>query len=242
MRRTFAVVLGAILLASALVPSAALAKEQADPSGTYLGTVTGSSGKTYEAWAQYGKSRFGFVILTVKVANKASFPIPIRPVWTSPTSFTVNKTVWIPGVVEGSGSAAWTQSGDTWTVTGEGTGSVFGGPEGSGTGQGVRISTEFIEPPLKAKPLNMPRGTKAAIDTKGAANLKPVADASGDALVAATAMGESGRTSDGGKVEAGLAAAAAVFAGVLLCMALGASMSGAEFAELWTAPEEGSKQ
>ncbi len=217
-------------------------EEQADPSGTYLGTVTGSSGKTFEAWAQYGKSRFGFVILTVQVADKSSFPIPIRPQWTSPTSFTVTKTVWIPGVVDGSGSATWTQSGDTWTVTGQGTGSVFGGPEGSGTGQGVRISTEFIEPPLKAGPLKMPRGTKPAIDSKTAANLKPPADAAGDALVAATAMEQSGSVSDGGKAEAGLAATAAVLAGMLLCIALGATMSGAEFAELWTAPKEGTKQ
>jgi hypothetical protein len=237
MRRSLTVVLGGILMACLLVPIVALAEERPDPSGTYLGTVKGSSGATFEAWAQLGRSRLGYTILTVKVADKPSFPIPLRPVWTSANSFTVNPTVWVPGLVDGSGTAMWTQQGETWAVAGEGKGSVLDKPEGSGSGQGVRVSTEYITPPLKAGPIDGTAGSTAA--TAGA-NAQQSADAAGGALVSAGVIEQAQGGSDGGNVEAGLASGVAVIAGLLLCIFLGASMSGAEFAELWMAPE-GSK-
>ncbi len=243
MRRSWAVVLGGVLLVLyVLGPSVAVAEEAADPTGTYLGTVTGSSGNTYEAWAQVGKSRMGWVIVTVKAGGQPSFPIPARMTWTGPDSFTIKTGVWVPGLVSGSGSATWTKTGDEWAVTGQGSGSVMDGPEGSGTGQGARVSTEFTEPPLKAEPINEKKdekgGGKDATGTAGAgAAGTGTGDAVASALVAAGAMGESPRVSDGGKAEAALSADVAVLAGVLLCIFLGATMSGAEFVELWTAPE-----
>lgn len=238
MRRSSAVVLGGILLLCLLVPNVAVAEDQGDPTGTYVGTVTGSGGKTFEAWAQYGRPRLGWVIVTVKVADKTSIPIIVRPKWTSANSFTVSKYLWLPKLVDGGGSATWTQSGDTWTVAGKGTGSVFDGPEGSATGQLVRISTEFIEPPLKAEPISDTGGSKeTTAGAGGKVTGKPLTDAAGNALAGAGAMEQSPQPSDGGKAEAGLASAALVIAGVLLCIFLGASMSGSEFVDMWTAPE-----
>lgn len=239
MRRSLAVVLGGILLVCLLVPSVASAEERGDPSGTYLGTVTGSSGQTFEAWAQLGRSRFGYVTVTVKVGDKPSFPIPIHPNWTSANSFTVSPSVYVPLLVDGSGSATWTQEGNAWTVAGQGTGSVMDGPEGSGQGQGVRATSDYIEPSLRADPINDTGGGNAAGGTgaSGGTNVQPAADAAADALVKAGAMEQSPQVSDGGTAEAGVSSAAAVIAGILLCIFLGASMSGSEFADLWTAPE-----
>ena len=234
MRRSLAIAIGGILLVCLLVPGVASAEERGDPSGTYLGTVTGSSGKTYEAWAQYGRSRFGFLTVTVQVADYPSIPIPIRPNWTSPTSFTVSKKVTVPFLVDGSGSATWTQNANAWTVTGQGTGSVRGGSQGSATGQGVRISTDYIEPVLKIEPISDTGKGKTAAGRK---KVKPRADKVGGALVTATAMEQSPQPSDGGKAEAALASTAAMLAGILLCFFLGASMSGSEFVDLWNAPE-----
>ncbi len=234
MRKSLAVVLGGILLLCLLVPSVASAEEQGDPSGTYLGTVTGSSGKTFEAWAQYGRPRLGWVIVTVQVADKTSIPILVSPKWTSASSFTVSKYLWLPKIVDGGGSATWTQTGDTWAVVGKGTGSVFEGPEGSATGQLVRISTDFIKPPLSADPIS---DTSKDASAAAGTDVKSPADPVGGALAAAGAMEQSPDVSDGGKAEAGLSTSVAMLAGILLCFFLGASMSGAEFLDVWNAPE-----
>jgi hypothetical protein len=204
---------------------AAFAATDTSFEGTYVGSVKTSGGNDLGAWVQVkdiGNSR---VDLTIKVADNPSIPLPATVTWVSPNSFTIAPSVNVPFVVSGDGKATFAKAGDSWNVTGDGSGSFLSW-DGSASGSGKKVSSDFIEPPL-------------AIGGSTKAEAAPPAGPADALLVGAAVTEKQPEVADAEKAGAGAMSAAAVIAALILCLAMGASMPGSEFAELLTQEASG---
>ncbi len=229
MRRFVCVAIALALAFSLAITVTAFAAEATDYQGTYVGSVRTSTNSEFGAWVQVYDLGNGRLKLVVKVGSGPTLPLWPKVQWNGPDSFTVSATVYVPNplggflggddkpLVDGSGTATFVRSGSGWTVTGNGSGEALGTP-GSATGAGTKVSDDFVAPVLSS----------GAATTTAAAPASPV-----DKILVGVAVAEKQpEVTDGEKAAAGGMSAAAVIAALILCMALGASMSGSEFADL----------
>ena len=229
MRRFTCLAVALSLAFSLALAATAFAADATGYQGTYLGSVHTSANNDLAAWVQVYDLGNGRLKLVVKVGGGPALELWPKVTWNGPDSFTVAATVYVPNfvagflggddkpLVDGSGTATFVKSGDGWNVSGGGSGEALGKP-GSATGVGTKISSDFIKPDLRAG--------VATTTVVGQAN--PV-----DKVLVAVAVAEKQPVvTDGDKVAAGGLSAAAIIAALIICIAIGASMSGDDFATL----------
>jgi hypothetical protein len=229
MRRFVCLAIALALAFSLAITVTAFAAEATDYQGTYVGSVRTSAGNDLGAWVQVYDLGNGRLKLIVKVGGGPKLPFEPKVTWNGPDSFTVSSTVYVPNfvggflggddtpLVDGSGTATFVRTGGGWSVSGNGSGEALG-KSGSASGAGTKVSDDFVEPVLSS----------SAATTTAAAPANPV-----DKVLVGVAIAEKQpEVTEGEKVAAGGMSAAAVIAALILCMAIGASMSGSEFAEL----------
>ena len=221
MRRFVCVAIALALAFLLAVTVTAFAAETTDYQGTYVGSVRTSTNSEFGAWVQVYDLGNGRLKLVVKVGSAPTLPLWPKVQWNGPDSFTITTSVYVPGLgkplVDGSGSATFVKAGNVWTVSGSGSGEALG-KSGTATGAGTKVSSEFTEPDLSAG-----SAATTAVSPGGPVD---------KALVGVAVAEKQPEVTDGEKVAAGGMGAAAVIAALILCMAMGASMSGSEFADL----------
>ncbi len=209
------------LLMALAVAAPVFAQNPTDFEGTYVGSAATSSGSNVGVTLWVKNLGGDWIDLTVSAGDISGLPLPRQRVtWAGPDSFTISPVVKIPFVVDGSGKATFTKASNGWNVQGEGSGSVgFLGASGSASGSGKKVSDDFVT-------------YKVVVSDKATTTTVVPEGATAEGVLASMAEKQP-PVSDAEKAGAALADDVAVLVGVLLCTALGASMSGAEFADMW---------
>lgn len=208
----------ALVLGVFLAAASAYGANASDFEGTYTGTVHTSSGADLGVYLWVKDTGGGVLDITANVGDYPGIPLTTKATWVGPNSFKISPSIKVPLLVSGAGTVTFSKSGASWTAQGQGKGTALGA-DGSASGSGQKVSDDFIA-------VNVAANAPVAATTAAAAG-------SGGQVPIAGLGPKQPPIAPTEKVAAALADDIAVLVGVLLCLAFGASMSGAEFADMW---------